>query len=68
VTTRDEGSIPAGVPEPPPPESAAPEETVAPVDPTEPVADDSVLADAPDTTTGKDQLLQNDEGRPGPGV
>jgi hypothetical protein len=38
------------------------------VDPLEPVADDSVLADAPDTTTGKDQLLQNDEGRPGPGV
>jgi hypothetical protein len=38
------------------------------VDPLEPVADDSVLADAPDTTTGKDQLLDNDEGRPGPGV
>jgi Polyketide cyclase / dehydrase and lipid transport len=39
-----------------------------PIDPLEPVADDSVLADAPDTTTGKSQLAQNDEGRPGPGV
>ena len=55
MTTRDESPIPA-------------EETVAPVDPTEPVADDSVLADAPDTSTGKDQLLQNDEGHPGPGA
>jgi hypothetical protein len=40
----------------------------APIDPLEPVADDSVLADTPDTTTGKEQLLQDDEGRPGPGV
>ena len=30
--------------------------------------DDSVLADAPDTTTGKEHLLQNDEAGPGPGV
>jgi hypothetical protein len=43
-------------------------ETVDPVDPLEPTADDSVLADAPDTTTGKEHLLQNDEGTPGPGV
>jgi hypothetical protein len=68
VTTRDESSIPAGVPEPPPPETPSPEETVAPVDPTEPVADDSVLGGAPDTSTGKDQLLHDEEGRPGPGV
>jgi len=34
----------------------------------EPVTDDSVLADAPDTTTGKAHLLDPDEGRPGPGV
>ncbi len=53
----------AGDQEPPSSETSA--ETV---DPLEPVADDSVLADAPDTTTGKDQLLDNDEGRPGPGV
>jgi hypothetical protein len=48
---------------PPPPVG-----TVDPVDPLEPVADDSVLADVPDTTTGKEQLIQNDEGRPGPAV
>ena len=34
----------------------------------DPTADDSVLADAPDTTTGKEHLRQNDEGRPGPAV
>ncbi|HLM05610.1 MAG TPA: SRPBCC family protein [Blastococcus sp.] len=50
------------------PQAAPPVETVAPVDPLEPVADDSILADAPDTTTGKEHLMQNDEGRPGPGV
>jgi hypothetical protein len=44
------------------------QESVDPVDPLEPTADDSVLADAPDTTTGKEHLLQNDEGTPGPGV
>ena len=44
------------------------EETTDPVDPLEPTSDDSVLADAPDTTTGKEHLLQNDEGTPGPGV
>src|SRR5688500_13991187 len=43
-------------------------ETVDPVDPLEPTADDSVLADAPDTATGQGHLLQNDEGTPGPGV
>jgi len=43
-------------------------ETTDPIDPLEPTADDSVLADAPDTTTGKEHLLQNDEGTPGPGV
>jgi len=43
----------------------AAEEAEETVDPT---ADDSVLADAPDTTTGKEHLLQNDEGTPGPGV
>jgi hypothetical protein len=42
--------------------------TVVTVDPLEPVADDSVLADVPDTTTGRTHLLQNDEGRPGPAV
>jgi hypothetical protein len=52
----------------PPVTPVAPYETVAPVDPLEPVADDSVLADLPDTTTGKEQLRQNDEGRPGPAV
>ena len=29
---------------------------------------DALLVDAPDTTTGKHQLMENDEGRPGPGV
>jgi hypothetical protein len=29
---------------------------------------DPLLVDAPDTTTGKHQLMENDEGRPGPGV
>jgi hypothetical protein len=38
------------------------------IDPLQPVADDSVLADLPDTTTGKEHLRQNDEGRPGPAV
>jgi hypothetical protein len=56
MTTNEERPVDPGVPEPPPDE------------PTEPVADDSVLADAPDTTTGKDQLLQDEEGRPGSGV
>jgi hypothetical protein len=46
----------------------APLETVDPVDPLEPVTDDSVLADAPDTTTGKHHLRDNDEGRQGPAV
>jgi hypothetical protein len=52
----------------PPVTPVLPYETVAPVDPLQPVADDSVLADLPDTTTGKEQLRQNDEGRPGPAV
>jgi hypothetical protein len=52
----------------PPVETIPPVETVDPVDPLEPVADDSVLADVPDTTTGKEHLRQNDEGRPGPAV
>jgi hypothetical protein len=45
-----------------------PLETVAPVDPLEPRSDDSVFLDAPDTTTGKAQLRDNDEDRPGTGV
>jgi hypothetical protein len=65
MTTNDEEPIRASVPEPPP--SEAPAET-DPVDPLEPVADDSVLGNAPDTSTGKEHLVQNDEGRPGPGV
>jgi hypothetical protein len=55
----------------PPVETIPPLEPVAvvePVDPLEPVADDSVLADTPDTSTGKHHLVENDEGRPGPGV
>jgi hypothetical protein len=52
----------------PPVAPVEPLETVAPVDPLEPTTDDSVLADVPDTTTGKEQLIQNDEGRPGPAV
>ena len=51
-----------------PPVETVAVETVAPVDPLEPTTDDSVLADMPDTTTGKEQLRQNDEGRPGPAV
>ena len=43
-------------------------DVVPPVDPLEPTTDDSILADAPDTTTGKEHLVQNDEGRPGPAV
>jgi hypothetical protein len=65
MTTSDEEPIRTGVPEPP--SSETPAET-DPVDPLEPVADDSVLGDAPDTSTGKEHLVQNDEGRPGPGV
>jgi hypothetical protein len=38
------------------------------MDDLEPVADDPLLADLPDTTTGKSHLIQNDEGRPGPAV
>jgi hypothetical protein len=50
------------------------QEEMPPPPPDEPVesdavtSDDSILADQPDTTTGKEQLVQNDEGRPGPGV
>jgi hypothetical protein len=46
----------------------AAEETEESGEAVDPTADDSVLADAPDTTTGKEHLLQNDEGTPGPGV
>jgi hypothetical protein len=49
-------------------EPVAPVPVVETVDPLEPVTDDSVLADAPDTATGKAHLTQNDEGRPGSGV
>jgi hypothetical protein len=49
-------------------EPVAPAPVVETVDPLEPVADDSVLTDLPDTTTGKEHLRQNDEGRPGPAV
>ena len=52
--------------EPVPPVTPVP--PVETIDPLQPVADDSVLADVPDTTTGKEHLRQNDEGRPGPGV
>ena len=45
---------------PPPPDE--------PVETAGVTSDDSILADQPDTTTGKEQLLQNDEGRPGNGV
>jgi hypothetical protein len=46
--------------------------SVPPAPPDEPtddagLTDGSVLDDAPDTTTGKQQLLQEDD-RPGPGV
>ncbi len=54
-----------------PVETVAPLDTTTPVPPDEPresVADDPLLADAPDTTTGKAHLIGNDEGRPGPGV
>jgi hypothetical protein len=47
-------------------------ESVAPTPPDEPVedvpTDDSVLADAPDTSTGKAHLVAPDEELPGPGV
>ena len=43
-------------------------ETSQPMDDLEPIADDPLLADLPDTTTGKSHLIQNDEGRPGPAV
>jgi hypothetical protein len=52
----------------PPVTPVPPVEPLETVDPLEPTADDSVLADAPDTTTGKAGLRQNEEGRPGPGV
>lgn len=52
----------------PPVTSAAPAGTVDPVDPPEPVADDSVPADLPDTATGEEHLIGDDEGRPGPAV
>ena len=52
----------------PPVETIPPVDPLAPVDPLEPVAGDSVLDDVPDTTTGKEHLIQNDEGRPGPAV
>jgi hypothetical protein len=55
----------AVVAEPPPVETVEVVETVQPVDPGR---DDSVLAELPDTTTGKEHLLENEEGRPGSGV
>jgi hypothetical protein len=69
VTTVESTTV---VAEPVPPVATVPPVTPAPpvetMDPLRPVADDSLLADAPDTTTGKEHLIQNDEGRPGPGV
>ncbi len=55
----------AVVAEPPPVETVEVVETVQPVDPDR---DDSVLGDLPDTTTGKEHLRENEEGRPGSGV
>jgi hypothetical protein len=55
----------AVVAEPPPVETVEVVETVQPVDPDR---DDSVLAELPDTTTGKEHLRENEEGRPGSGV
>jgi hypothetical protein len=55
----------AVVAQPPPVETVEVVETVQPVDPDR---DDSVLAELPDTTTGKEHLLENEEGRPGSGV
>jgi hypothetical protein len=52
----------------PPVETIPPVAPLETVDPLEPVADDSVLAEGPDTTTGKHHLRENDEGRPGPAV
>jgi hypothetical protein len=52
----------------PPVETVEVVDVVAPVDPLQPRTDDSILADAPDTTTGKEHLRQNDEDRPGPAV
>jgi hypothetical protein len=52
----------------PPVETVEVVDVVAPVDALEPTTDDSILADAPDTTTGKEHLRQSDEGRPGPAV
>jgi hypothetical protein len=53
------------VAEPPPVEGV---EVVETVQPTDSDVDGSVLADVPDTTTGKAHLLGNEEGRPGSGV
>jgi hypothetical protein len=66
MSTEFQGSTPdgsTGVPEemPPPP----PDE---PVETAGLTSDGSVHTEEPDTTTGKEHLLQNDEGRPGPGV
>jgi uncharacterized membrane protein len=55
----------AVVAEPPPVETVEVVETVQPMDSD---VDDVVLADGPDTTTGKAPLLGNEEGRPGSGV
>jgi hypothetical protein len=55
----------AVVAEPPPVETVEVVETVQPVDTGR---DDSVLAELPDTTTGKEHLRENEEGRPGSGV
>jgi hypothetical protein len=64
MSTENPGSTPAtGASEEPPP--APPDE---PTDDAGVRADDSVLGDVPDTTTGKEHLLQNDETGPGPGV
>jgi hypothetical protein len=52
----------------PPVETVEVVDVVAPVDPLQPRTDDSILADAPDTTTGKEHLRQNDEDRSGPAV
>jgi hypothetical protein len=66
MSTEFQGSAPEGT-------TGGPEE-MPPPPPDEPTddaglrSDGSVLDEAPDTTTGKQHLMQNDEGRPGPGV
>jgi hypothetical protein len=70
MTSADErpGDVRSEQEESPATESMPPPPADEPTDDAGLTADGSVLDDVPDTTTGKQNLVQNDELGPGPGV